>query len=382
MSLYLGNNLVGGTSTPINGSIAIGQIIQSIIPLSDAGLHLLDGSLIQGNGIYDDFIQYIANLSNNYPSCFTNETTWQSIVSSKGSCGKFVYNSTNNTVRLPKITGFIEGTVNSNELGDLINAGLPNHTHYIANYNANGDINGGGYVPGNSFTVGAVIVNSGTNGESGNGNWTDRGGTGFSMDRNQMTHASSDNSIYGNSSTVQPQSIKVFYYIVIATTTKTEIEVDIDDVATDLNNIRGQISSLNTILNSLYPVGSIYLGTQSTCPLISLIPGSSWELVSQNRALWGSGEGRTAGQLIPQGLPNITGKFGTRCLMHDTAGQVAEGALYRASTSGKIQAAGGTDWSGTNQAFGFNAANCSSIYGASDRVQPSAYVVNVWRRTA
>ena len=49
--------------------------------------------------------------------------------------------------------------------------------------------------------------------------------------------ASRSSSIYGNSTTVQPQSIKVFYYIVIATTTKTEIEVDIDEVITDLNNI-------------------------------------------------------------------------------------------------------------------------------------------------
>ena len=375
MSLYLGNNLIGGATTPIEPTRNIGQIIQSIIPLSDAGLHLLDGALIPGSGIYDDFVQYIAGLSSSYSSCFTDETTWQNTVNSKGTCGKFVYNSTNNTVRLPKITGFIEGTVNSNELGDLINAGLPNITGAIGHFDvwgygdaairrADGAFN---FCDGQNNLQRSVTIQSNVAGND---------------YRNVDFNASRSSSIYGNSSTVQPQSIKVFYYIVIATTTKTEIEVDIDDVVTDLNSMSGQISSLNSILNSLYPVGSIYLGTQSSCPLISLIPGSTWELVSQNRALWGSGEGRTAGQLIPQGLPNITGKFGTRCLMHDTGGQVAEGALYRASTSGNIQAAGGTDWSGTNQAFGFNAANCSSIYGASDRVQPSAYVVNVWRRTA
>ena len=47
--------------------------------------------------------------------------------------------------------------------------------------------------------------------------------------------ASLSNSIYGNSNTVQPQSTKVLYYIVIANTTKTAIEVDIDEIATDLN---------------------------------------------------------------------------------------------------------------------------------------------------
>ena len=47
--------------------------------------------------------------------------------------------------------------------------------------------------------------------------------------------ASSSNSIYGNSNTVQPQSVKVLYYVVIATSTKTQIQVDLDNIATDLN---------------------------------------------------------------------------------------------------------------------------------------------------
>ena len=38
-------------------------------------------------------------------------------------------------------------------------------------------------------------------------------------------------------------------------------------------------------MNSLYPIGSIYLGIQNKCPLSDLIPGSHWELVSQDRVL-------------------------------------------------------------------------------------------------
>ena len=59
--------------------------------------------------------------------------------------------------------------------------------------------------------------------------------TGGAGDLELKFDASQSNSIYGNSSTVQPQSIKVFYYIVIATTTKTNIQVDIDEIVTDLN---------------------------------------------------------------------------------------------------------------------------------------------------
>ena len=52
--------------------------------------------------------------------------------------------------------------------------------------------------------------------------------------QNQHTFEA-NNSIYGKSNTVQPQTIKGYYYIVIATSTKTDIQVDIDEIATDLN---------------------------------------------------------------------------------------------------------------------------------------------------
>ena len=60
MSLYLGDQLISGANTPIQGRV-LGQIIQSTIPLSDAGLHLLDGSVIQSTGAYSTFYNYMAN---------------------------------------------------------------------------------------------------------------------------------------------------------------------------------------------------------------------------------------------------------------------------------------------------------------------------------
>lgn len=68
MSLYLGNDLISGKTTVIGESRNVGQIIPSTIPLSDAGLHLLDGSLILGGGIYSDFVDYIATLYNADPN--------------------------------------------------------------------------------------------------------------------------------------------------------------------------------------------------------------------------------------------------------------------------------------------------------------------------
>lgn len=41
-------------------------------------------------------------------------------------------------------------------------------------------------------------------------------------------------------------------------------------------------SQYSNLLSTLYPVGSIYIGTQATCPLAALIQGSVWEIVGNN----------------------------------------------------------------------------------------------------
>lgn len=208
----------------------IGEIVQSPIPLTDARLHLLDGSLL-AYGSYQAFIDYIADLydSGDCTYIFDTEVNWQSAVTSYGVCGKFVYDSVNNTVRLPKITGFTEGTITQTELGDLTEAGLPNITGeaYIRRLSNQGDV-----IITNRST-GAFSGSAGT-GSTVSASISTTSGSNFPTDTFQFD-ASDSSSIYGNSNTVQPQSIKVYYYIVIATSTKTDIEVDIDEIATDLN---------------------------------------------------------------------------------------------------------------------------------------------------
>ena len=150
---------------------------------------------------------------------FTDESVWQSSVTTYGVCGKFVYDSINNTVRLPKITGILEGTTDLTALGDLVQAGLPNITGYTSYVFSSSDVENGALSnTSNAISYGVAVATANT-----------------SKGRSLSLDASLSNSIYGNSSTVQPQTIKVLYYIVIATTTKTEIEVDIDEIATDLN---------------------------------------------------------------------------------------------------------------------------------------------------
>lgn len=246
MSLYLGTNCISAGGSSAFRNTNIGEIITSTIPLSDAGLHLLDGSVISGSGAYSAFVTYIAGLVSGHSELFTTEANWQTDVTTYGVCGKFVYDSVNNTVRLPKITGFIEGTIDPTVLGDLVEAGLPNITgesqwaspgDNVSRYNASGAFD--------------RTQNTGTMGLT----WGSES-TGYYK---ETFDASRSNSIYGNSSTVQPQAIKVLYYIVIATSTKTEIEVDIDEVMTDLN-------------------GKVDIADLSTCHVVveTYINGSSW----------------------------------------------------------------------------------------------------------
>ena len=138
-------------------------------------------------------------------------------------------------------------------------------------------------------------------------------------------------------------------------------------------------TAVSNVLSALYPVGSVYLGLQATCPLASLIQGSTWQLVSRGRALWGSDENHAAGTGISAGLPNITGSFNRQCFVNYGDG-TDSGALYTGSANSP-QTAGGTS-GGCPYTVSIDASRSSSIYGASNTVQPPAYVVNVWTRTA
>lgn len=239
----------------------LGEMVASTVPLTDAWLHLLDGSLLSGDGIYGAFVDYIGGLVSSYPDLFDTEANWQSSVTTYGVCGKFVYTaaSGNNpaTVRLPKITGFTEGTTDLTALGDLVEAGLPNitgntHQQYNSSLSAGWHNN-----TGSNLGSGALYIGStGTTSYSQQASWSAYTSYGMYFD------ASKSNSLYGNSSTVQPQSIKVLYYIVVATATKTNIEVDIDEIATDLNEIATDLNSKADInLSNVTTTGNILMSS-------------------------------------------------------------------------------------------------------------------------
>lgn len=175
----------------------------------------------------------------------------------------------------------------------------------------------------------------------------------------------------------------IYLGILKKTTNSTQITTCIPEAPFKAQG-RGDIISL---LDMMYPIGAIYLGTQNTCPMSIAIPGSQWTLVSSGRALW-TGNGSNGNTTIAAGLPNITGGIITTnngYISQATANQYIYGAFnytYRAGASGDMHGGQGSGGQATGMPATFNASRSNSIYGASSTVQPPAYVVNAWRRTA
>ena len=214
----VGNSLSNTTywaEAKLNSGRNVGEYVWSSLPCTDAGLHLADGSLLT-YGSYKEFIDYIASIYNSSLNYFCSEADWQASVTTYGSCGKFVYDSVNKTVRLPKVSDILTGITDVSALGDLVEAGLPNITGAFATA-GNGCFGSGAF----QYQYENVCDIAGQ--YAGHSHGT------------EYFNASWSNPIYGNSNTVQPQTIKALLYIVIANTTKTAIEVDIDEIATDLN---------------------------------------------------------------------------------------------------------------------------------------------------
>lgn len=229
MSIYKGTTLISGVgATPTQGTWCVGQIVHSLLPIVSTSVHLLNGALIQ-HGSYGAFVDYIANLYAATPnaSYFTTETDWQTQVQTYGVCGKFVYDSINNTVRLPKITGILEGTTDVNALGELVE-------QFVRLPNIVGRFQG---VCSNQWTQGAFFEENYWGDLC---DFSDGGGSGHMT--NIWIDASRSSSVYSGDDTntrIQPQTIKAFYYIVLATSTKTQIQQDLDEVVTDLNGKAG-----------------------------------------------------------------------------------------------------------------------------------------------
>lgn len=206
--------------------LPVGSIIVSSSVQHNAGLHLADGSELAIGGSYDAFCQYVINNQANFE--ITDLATYQAELDEYGQCGKYVITDT--YVKIPKITKGIESANNRAELGKSLKAGIPNITgqHYETTSK-----------PYEIKTSGAFYQSSEAYSNYGdhNANSENYPIINFDAARGETKlNGTLQNDVYGKSDTVQPQATKFYFYIVIGTVTKTDIEVDIDNFLTDFAN--------------------------------------------------------------------------------------------------------------------------------------------------
>lgn len=125
-----------------------------------------------------------------------------------------------------------------------------------------------------------------------------------------------------------------------------------------------------------YPVGAIYMSTDSTSP--ASIFGGSWQSIASERVLMGVSSSHGAGSTVSAGLPNITGVL--KDLVVSGHFNESTGAFKRSYASGFSQKTSNSDWMTWADAQ-FYASDSNSIYGNASTVQPAAYYVYMWRRT-
>jgi hypothetical protein len=210
MTIYLGENLLAG-SFKSGASWEVGDIGQSALGIDESlnKRRYLNGQVIS----QIQFAQFTAWLKQRvsiYPSLATSEADWQTAVTNSdlGQCGQFVIDDVNSTIRLPKVVN-LQGLQDLTHLGETVEAGLPN-IEGISQYS---------YANNASFPQSGAFTNKTRVGE------TLHWGGGASEATAIAIDASLSNSIYGNSTTVQPESIQYPYFIQVAEGIENSVDV-------------------------------------------------------------------------------------------------------------------------------------------------------------
>lgn len=150
------------------------------------------------------------------------------------------------------------------------------------------------------------------------------------------------------------------------------IEEVSEELNLKVNTINSQLSSsVLSNLQSVYPIGSLYIGITDNCPIANLF--GTWEKVAEGLCLQGATGSQVPGETVEAGLPN-----------HSHAPLYIDGSNADNGDPGGYCTTAGSQYNGNRAMSGSStgAVRGNPIYGNSDTVQPPAYLVNVWKRTA
>ena len=127
--------------------------------------------------------------------------------------------------------------------------------------------------------------------------------------------------------------------------------------------------NLSFILDTLLPVGTIYMTENANFDPSSAWGVGVWVKTAINRVLQGTNDRSKVGTTIEAGLPNITGSLGISTWV------TCDGAFYISGTTDKI-----ANFDYDRPGVDFDASRSNDIYGKSSTVQPPAELVFIWKR--
>lgn len=207
------------------------------------------------------------------PDLLLTETEWQAKYAETN--GKFVpyYSSGNgtSTFRTPLLSAYIKGADSTNSLGSYLSAGLPNITGGTNSCEYNG-LQDTEFPNGNAFGAFANSTRwSATGGTKTLGLTTIEGNTGLLP----RFDASLSNPIYGNSTTVTPETMQGIWVI-------KAIGIIIDNNNTDISNVLNGITELETRVTPIEKGGT---GATTAIDASKNLMKDGFELISENADL-------------------------------------------------------------------------------------------------
>lgn len=184
-----------------------------------------DGA-IQCNGLtysrvlYEDFWNYISS-----KGWVKTEDEWNSIASANGGyCPWYSEGDGTTNFRTPKFAPFMQIAIASSGVGNYHAAGLPDHTHELHQKNSGEKNSFPYYIDTSHFAV--------------------NGSSGLLLGK---THsASGSNSIYGRSSTVQPESHEWMICVVVMSMATNIGSADVADVMQAVAQVQAQVGAIPT----------------------------------------------------------------------------------------------------------------------------------------
>lgn len=142
---------------------------------------------------------------------------------------------------------------------------------------------------------------------------------------------------------------------------------------------------LKSMVDIFYPVGTVYVSadkskTKADFPFMQY---GTWKEVPANLCLQ-TGNASEAGTQRNAGLPNITGRRVASWGGGDYSPRgYVTGCFKQDPDTSYPTTIDGTNWNeGYGNGFSFDASRSNPIYGKSSTVQPPAYMVRAWVRTA